>query len=219
MKIVFTSEKSPWTTRLIHFLQKKTLEVDVFHNGREACEQCAKKSYDAIVSELFLPEMNGMQLCSTLKSNGSNIPFFMITSLRDEMMRLFAYESGVDDYSIFPFSFESFFLKLQSMAEKMASRTNLSIDDVRVDLCSREIFRGEKKIALRKLEYDLFVFLAGNQEKIFTRSTLLQKVWRREEPQESHTIDVHINSLRKKIDFKQPHLIRTVYGVGYKVGL
>lgn len=219
MKIVFAIEKSSWSTRLIHFLQKKTMEVDIFHNGMDAYEQCTQKNYDVIVSDVFLPKMNGMQLCSTLKASGISLPFFMITRLKDEMMRLFAYECGVDDYSIFPFSFETFFLKMKTMVKKMAPRSNITLNDLRVDLRSREIFRGETKIALRKLEYDLFVLLATNQQKIFTRTTLLQAVWRKENAQDPHTIDVHINSLRKKIDFKRPHLIRTVYGVGYKVGL
>jgi DNA-binding response OmpR family regulator len=176
--------------------------------------------YDVIVSDVNMPRMNGFELVETLRNEGINTPFLLLTAMGTINEKTIGYEAGADDYLVKPFEFAEFILRLNALSKRASStyqpQNILKVADLELDLNLKVARRGGREIELTQKELLLLQYLIKNKSRVVSRVDIAEKVWGIHFDTGTNTIDVYINFLRKKIDkdFKKK-LIHTVIGMGY----
>ncbi|MCB1918144.1 MAG: response regulator transcription factor [Rhodocyclaceae bacterium] len=185
----------------------------------------AAGDWDLLVLDLALPDGDGLELCRELRQQNAALPILMLTARATEHERVQGLESGADDYLAKPFGV----LELQARVRALLRRAALvepSVDErpieippLRLDPARRAVRRGGSALELTATEFDLLLFLARRPGVVFSRQQLLSEVWGYHHQGYEHTVNSHVNRLRAKIeeDPARPRLIRTVWGVGYKL--
>jgi DNA-binding response OmpR family regulator len=179
---------------------------------------------DAVVLDLSLPDLDGLEVCRQLRERGHPLTL-MLTSRDSELDKVLGLRTGADDYLTKPFSPPELLARLEALlrrhrgpAPPSRSEATLCTGDLVVDLDGREVAVGGHPVALTRTEFDLLVALARQPRKVFSREMLLDQVWGDRWFSDQHVIDVHIANLRRKIDLAgQPSHITTVRGVGYRI--
>jgi two-component system OmpR family response regulator len=197
--------------------------VDIADNGRDGLFLATTESYDAVVLDRMLPQLDGMTLLRTLRGAGNHTPVLLLTALGDVDHRVEGLRAGADDYLVKPFAYAELSARLDSLARRGsgggAEPTRLRVDDLELDLLKREAVRGGKTIELLPREFRLLEFLMRQAGRVVTRTMLLEGVWDYHFDPQTNVIDVHISRLRQKIDQGFPvQLLRTVRGAGYRIG-
>lgn len=196
-------------------------EVKVSSDGRSGLQLALSEKWDAILLDLMLPELNGMEVCRRIRQTNKTIPIIMITARDSVLDRVSGLDSGADDYIVKPFAIEELLARLRSLlrrVEAMASvePTVFTYKDLSVELESCVVKKGEKVINLTKREYDLLVIFMSNINIVLTREVLLNKVWGYSTGVETNVVDVYVRYLRNKIDNQnEGSYIQTVRGTGY----
>jgi DNA-binding response OmpR family regulator len=196
-------------------------EVKVCSDGRSGLQFALSEKWDAILLDLMLPELNGMEVCRRIRQTNKTIPIIMITARDSVLDRVSGLDSGADDYIVKPFAIEELLARLRSLlrrVEAMASvePTVFTYKDLTVELESCVVKKGEKIINLTKREYDLLVIFMSNINIVLTREVLLNKVWGYSTGVETNVVDVYVRYLRNKIDNQnEGSYIQTVRGTGY----
>ena len=189
-------------------------------NGDDALLQAESTPYDAIVLDIMLPGMNGLDVCRELRARGITTPILLVTA-RDTVDDVVAgLEAGADDYVTKPFAFRELRARLQSAMRRSAGAASSQIlaGDIVLDIASREVTRGGERIGLTNREYQVLEYLMHNRGRVLTRSMIEAHVWGYEYGGLSNTVDVHIKRLRRKMDrHNEPSLIETVRGAGYRL--
>jgi len=192
--------------------------VDVADRGHEGEEMAAAEPYDAIVLDLMLPDQDGVQVCRNLRRRGLNTPILMLTSLSTTADKVTGLDAGADDYLTKPFEFEELSARLRSLLRRGQAQeaSVLRFEDLEMDLLSRKVTRGGRKIRLTAKEFALLEYLMRKPNRVLSRTMIGEHVWDMNFDGESNVIDVYVSMLRRKIDkgFDKP-LIHTVIGSGY----
>jgi len=175
--------------------------------------------YDVIILDVIIPGMTGFDLCKKIRNNGILTPIFMLTSLDSVEDKLKGFDSGADDYLAKPFSFQELLARLKALDRRNKASTVipvLKILDLELDSIAKKVSRNNLVINLTPTEYKILELLFRNKGKVFDRLLITEKIWGFSFNPGTNLIDVHINSLRKKIDkdFEQK-LIHTKKGYGY----
>src|SRR5262245_49750169 len=195
--------------------------VDVLDSGFEAVDAAAAGSHDVIVLDLMLPDRDGVDVCPNLRRRGVATPILMLTALADTESKVAGLDAGADDYLTKPFEFEELVARVRTLMRRGQPVESgvLKYGDLEFDLNQRRITRAGKPIRLSNKETALLEYFMRNPDRVVARQTLVQKIWDSEYQPASNAIDVHISSLRKKIDrdFSEP-FIHTVVGAGYRFG-
>jgi len=195
--------------------------VDVVHEGYEGLERAESGVYDAIVLDLMLPGLDGLEIARRLRAEGSNVPVLMLTA-RDALGdRLRGFDAGADDYLSKPFAFEELLARLRAITRRSGAPPEddrLVIGDLVLDRRAHEVTRAGTPIALSPKEYALLEYLMRHPGQVLSRTLILERVWDYGFDSFANVVDATIRRLRKAVDegFDQP-LIHTVRGVGYKV--
>ena len=203
------------------YFEKENFIMDEAVNGKEALEIFDKNTYDLIILDVMLPELDGWTVCRKIRQT-SKIPIIMVTARGEEFDRLFGFELGVDDYIVKPFSPRELIARIKALLRRVKQKPQkeqreiLTLKEITIDLKSREVYLDNKRINLTPKEYDLLLFLIHHSNTVFTREQLLQKVWGYEYFGDLRTVDTHIRRLREKLG-KYHDYIATVWGVGYKL--
>lgn len=209
-------------------LQDLDAEVVQVHNGQAGFEKALAKTWDALILDLRLPGMDGIDVCRQLRASGFQSPILMLTARSTELDRVLGLEIGADDYMTKPFSA----LELQARIKALLRRSLVSQQAAETPshnhmlrfgnlvICPRER-RAElanQPLELTAKEFDLLCFFAEHPGVVFRRSDLLDKVWGYHHQGYEHTVNSHINRLRSKLekDPGRPDFIHTVWGVGYR---
>jgi two-component system OmpR family response regulator len=199
--------------------------VDVAGDGRTGLEQASNGHYDAIVLDRMLPGMDGLTMLSTLRAGGNTTPVVMLSALSSLDERVRGLRAGSDDYLAKPFAFAELLARLEAVRRRSTAAsgdgpvTKLSYADLEVDLLTRKVTRGGRKIELQPREFRLLEFLLAHQGQVVTRTMLLEDVWDYHFDPGTNVIDVHVSRLRKKLDEGgAPSLLHTVRGAGYRLG-
>jgi DNA-binding response OmpR family regulator len=177
---------------------------------------------DVIILDLGLPEVDGVDVCREIRTF-SDAYIVMLTARQDEVDKLIGLSMGADDYVTKPFSVRELLARIQAMLRRpraaLARTGKRRVGDLVVDPEAREVWIGEKKVELTRLEFDLLDTLSAHPKVVFSRSRLLARVWGTDWVGDGHVVDVHMANLRRKIgdDPKVPRYIRTVRGVGYRM--
>ena len=216
--LIIEDEKS--IQRLIEYdLKQLGYEVDSSFDGFEGYKRASNSNYDAILLDLMLPNMNGMDICNKLRTEGNTAYIIMLTAVDDEFSKIKGFDLGADDYITKPFSPRELTARLKAGLRRLKPVMNKDIlyyNDLKIVLSSYEVFKEDKKIELTLKEFDLLVYLVINKGKALSREQLLTNLWGFSYDGDSRVVDVHIFKLRDKIDSKAEYL-KTVRGIGYKL--
>ena len=227
-KIVIVEDDSAITEMLVYHLQDLGYEIEHFADGLKAKDYLDASDYDLVLLDIMLPSYNGLDLCRELRQQRPAIPIMLLTSLDSEADRVVGLELGADDYLTKPFSMRECqarikaLLRRSQLSQQKPSTddvsANISFDELKIIEASRSIILDGKPIDLTAREFDLLVYLAKNNQQVFSRSQLLDSIWGYSHEGYEHTVNTHINRLRKKLKRTEnkPNFIQTVWSVGYK---
>lgn len=211
------------TVELIRlYLEKDSYHVLPAYDGRSALELARHKQPDLIVLDLMLPQVDGLDICKTLRAE-SNVPIIMLTARSTEEDKLLGLDSGADDYLTKPFSPRELMARVRAVLRRAAGMNEpaeLRCDDLVVDTVRYETHVRGELVRLTPKEFKLLVALMKAPGRTFTRLELLESAFGPDYEGLERTIDVHLMNLRRKIepDPARPIYVQTVYGVGYKFG-
>ena len=194
------------------------------NNGIDAVRLAIEEKPKLILLDLMIPGKDGYDVCREVRSNSEirNIPIIMLTAKSEELDKILGLELGADDYITKPFSVRELLARVKAVLRRFSvvepESSVLVFGNLKADFEKREIHVKDKKLDLTLKEFELLEILIRNKGKILTRDTLLDKIWGYEYIGEPRTVDVHIRYLRKKVeeDDKNPKLIETIRGVGYR---
>jgi DNA-binding response OmpR family regulator len=217
MRILVVEDDQKVASFIQSGLQQDGYAVDVLHEGTLAGEQARAVDYDAIILDLMLPGRSGFQVLRDIRARKPSLPVVMLTAKDAVDDRIAGLDSGADDYMVKPFSLAELSARLRAVLRRGAPRENvLRVADLEIDTMTRVVRRGGRRVALTAKEYALLEYLMRNSGRPLTKSLIIEHVWDIHFDSISNVVEVHINSLRNKIDreFATP-LIHTVRGVGY----
>jgi len=207
-------------------LQDPYHSVDHCDHGAIGMAMALKGGYDAIVLDIMLPEVDGLEICRTLRANQIHTPILMLTARDGEADRVVGLEMGADDYLTKPFSVRELQARVKAMLRRMDMMKKhesvpnrlLEFDGLSIDESKRQVFLDGKAIELTTTEFDLLLFMARKPGLVFSRSQLLDSVWGYQHGGYEHTVNSHVNRLRNKLeqDPSNPKYVLTIWGVGYK---
>jgi two-component system OmpR family response regulator len=176
--------------------------------------------YDTIIMDRMLPgQIDGLAIIEALRKTGNQTPILILSALSDVNERIRGLRSGGDDYLTKPFAFGELLARLDALARRgqaTTTETTLSVCDLRLDLLSRKVSRGERTITLQNQEFKLLEYLMRHVDQVVTRTMLLESVWDYHFDPQTNVVDVHISNLRQKIELAgERPLLRTVRNAGY----
>lgn len=199
------------------------MEVDCAYDGEEALNRAKANSYDMILLDVMLPKMDGFEVCQAIRAF-SDVPIVMLTAKGDDMDKILGLEYGADDYITKPFNI----LEVKARIKAIMRRTSperapqvqssvIEKGDIKLDCDSRRLFINDNEINLTAREFELLEILIKNENKVYSRESLLKIVWGEDYPGDVRTVDVHVRRLREKIEANpsEPKYVHTKWGVGY----
>jgi two-component system OmpR family response regulator len=222
MKVLLIEDNERVTQFVVKGLKEAGHTVEHAANGREGMFLAASEPYDAIILDRMLPgDIDGLAIIEALRKSGKRTPILILSALADVDERIRGLRAGGDDYLTKPFAFGELLARLDALtrrAQGEGAQTRLEVADLRVDLLTRKVSRGERPIALQPREFKLLEYLMRHADQVVTRTMLLENVWDYHFDPQTNVVDVHISKLRQKIDadFERP-LLRTVRNAGYRM--
>ena len=220
MKLLLVEDNERVTRFVIKGLHEAGHTVDHAGNGRDGLFLASSEPYDVIIMDRMLPgEIDGLGIIEALRKTGNRVPILILSALSDVDERIRGLRSGGDDYLTKPFAFGELLARLDALARRAQgseTKTSLAVGDLRMDLLSRKVTRGNRTIALQPQEFKLLEYLMRHAEQVVTRTMLLENVWNYNFDPQTNVVDVHISKLRQKIDSESERsLLRTVRNAGY----
>lgn len=210
----------------IHF-KDLNYHVTRAYDGKKGLDLALSHSYDLIILDIMLPEMDGIEVLRQIRMNRNTTPIMMLTARSEEIDKVLGLETGADDYLTKPFSVREFLARVKAISrrnqmqhQQMEEKTPgiLNMGNLMIDIDKRKVLRGDKRIDLSPKEFELLVLLASNPGKSYNRQRILSLIWGYDFDGYEHTVNSHINRLRRKIepDMNTPTYILTSWGVGYR---
>ena len=204
-------------------LMQDDMEVDCAYDGEEALNLAKSNAYDMILLDVMLPKMDGFEVCQAIREF-SEVPIIMLTAKGEDMDKILGLEYGADDYITKPFNI----LEVKARIKAIMRRTSpakvvkeqtsvIEKGDIKLDCDSRRLFINDEEINLTAREFELLEILVKNENKVYSRESLLNLVWGKDYPGDVRTVDVHVRRLREKIETNpsEPKYVHTKWGVGY----
>ena len=198
-------------------LRLEGYDVRLAGDGEAAHEESAVFEPDAVVLDLGLPVMDGIDVCKRLRADG-DVPILMLTARDGTDERVEGLDSGADDYLVKPFERDELLARLRALLRRRPPRGSAFrvVADLRLNPDTREVFRGERAIELTSREFELLEYLMRNARLVVTREGLLDEVWGYHPYAETNTVDVFVSNLRRKLEAGgEPRLLHTMRGAGY----
>jgi len=208
---------------LTYPLERDGFRVVQARDGEEALARFDEQPVDLVVLDIMLPRLDGLEVCKRLRSR-SAVPIIMLTARDDELDKVLGLELGADDYITKPFSIREFRSRVRALLRRASLQRDqrngevIEQNGLRIDLAKRTVEVEGEETALTYVEFELLSILASNPGRVYTRRALLESLWGDAEFRDQRTIDVHVRHLREKLesDSRNPELILTVRGVGYR---
>ncbi len=195
--------------------------VDLAEDGVEALEAIASERPDAVVLDVMMPRLDGLEVCRQLRSTGDDLPILVLTARDSVSERVSGLDAGADDYLPKPFALEELLARLRALLrrtgpEDAGDGAVLTFADLTLDPSTREVHRGNRPISLTRTEFSLLEMLIANPRRVLTRSRILEEVWGFDFPTSGNALEVYVGYLRRKTEAEgESRLIHTVRGVGY----
>jgi DNA-binding response OmpR family regulator len=224
-RILLVDDEQSVQKLLAYPLRKDGYEVVCADDGAEALELLREDAFDLVVLDLMLPKVDGFEVCRQVRAT-SAVPIIMLTARVEEIDKVLGLELGADDYITKPFSVREFrsrvkaVLRRSQLARQVEEPVREPLEDgeLTIDFDKRSVAIGGDRVRLTYVEFEILATLARNPGRVYSRQTLLERVWGDSSYRDPRTIDVHIRHLREKLerDAKHPELVCTVRGVGYR---
>ena len=220
-KILLVEDDETTADYVASGLEQNGYVVDRAVNGRDGLFHATDGNYAAIVLDRMLPGMEGLAVLSAMRAAGIETPVIILSALGTTDERVKGLKAGSDDYLAKPFAFSELLARIEALQRRSATAsqtvaTNLQCADLEMDLLTRRVERGGKRVDLQPREFRLLELLLRNHGQVVTRTMMLEEVWDYHFDPGTNVIDVHISRLRKKIDEQSDRpLLHTVRGVGY----
>jgi two-component system, OmpR family, response regulator MprA len=219
MKILVVDDERAVRDSLRRALELEGYEIELAENGREALDRLASGlEPDALVLDVLMPGVDGLEVCRTLRRNGSRLPVLMLTARTQVEDRVEGLDAGADDYLTKPFALEELLARVRALLRRSTDGTGekLRFADLELDPGTREVRRGGDTIELTRTEFSLLELFLMNPRQVLTRSVIFERVWGYDFGFASNSLDVYIGYLRRKTEAGgKPRLIQTIRGVGY----
>jgi two-component system, OmpR family, response regulator MprA len=198
-------------------------EVDVAADGGEALERLRAERPDALVLDVMMPRVGGLETCRRLRADGDDVPILVLTARDSVADRVAGLDAGADDYLVKPFDLEELLARLRALLRRtqQGDQTgqpdeSLTFADLRMDPGTREVTRGEHPIRLTRTEFALLELLMRHPRQVLARDRILEQVWGYDFPTTANSLEVYVGYIRRKTEANgEPRLIHTVRGVGY----
>ncbi len=221
MRILVVEDERKVASFIKKGLEEERYIVETAPDGNTGLEMAMNNEFDAILLDVMLPGIDGFTILQELRNAGITTPIMMLTARGTTEDRIKGLNHGADDYLPKPFSFEELTARLRSILRRSGpdKTTKLTCADLVLDTVSHLAYRNNKEIELTTKEYALLEYLINNKDRILSRSTITQHVWKHNFDPESNIIDVYIKRLRSKIekDDESKSLIQSIRGVGYRM--
>jgi two-component system response regulator MprA len=219
MEILVVDDERSVREALRRALELEGYGVELAADGREALQRLDDGDVepDAVVLDVLMPGIDGLEVCRRLRRAGSRLPVLMLTARAEVADRVAGLDAGADDYIVKPFALEELFARLRALLRRTGDGgETLRFADLELDPGTREVRRDETPIELTRTEFALLELFLRNPRQVLTRSLIYERVWGYDFGPGSNSLDVYIGYLRRKTEAgAKPRLIQTVRGVGY----
>jgi two-component system, OmpR family, response regulator MprA len=223
VKILVVDDERAVRESLRRALELEGYEIELAEDGRQALDRLGADSEpepDAVILDVLMPGVDGLEVCRTLRAQGSRLPVLMLTARTQVEDRVEGLDAGADDYLTKPFALEELLARVRALLRRSGddggSGDTLRFADLELDPGTREVRRGDQRIELTRTEFSLLELFLLNPRQVLTRSVIFERVWGYDFGFASNSLDVYIGYLRRKTeDGGKPRLIHTVRGVGY----
>jgi len=219
MKILVVDDEPAVRESLRRALELEGYEIELAEDGAQALERLeSEEQPDAVVLDVLMPRVDGLEVCRTLRRNGSRLPVLMLTARTQVEDRVEGLDAGADDYLTKPFALEELLARVRALLRRTGDGAGetLRFADLELDPGTREVTRGGDPIELTRTEFSLLELFMLNPRQVLTRSVIFERVWGYDFGFASNSLDVYIGYLRRKTEAgAKPRLIQTVRGVGY----
>lgn len=218
MRVLVVEDQPEMNALLVKQLTDAHYSVDGCLNGNDALDYLAGGAYDAVVLDVMLPGVDGLEVLRRRRAAGDKTPVLLLTARDGVEDRVRGLDSGADDYLVKPFALAELLARLRVLIRRRSDQVSdiITVGDLRVDCAARTAARGGQNIALSAREFAVLEYLARNAGVVLSRERISQGVWNYDYEGGSNVVDVYIRYLRKKIDEgRDRRLIHTVRGVGY----
>ena len=199
-------------------LEMDRYRVEVAEDGRLALDRLASERFDAVVLDLNMPNVDGLEACRKLRAEGNGVPILMLTARDAIDDRVEGLEAGADDYLVKPFALRELKARIRALLRRLDSAASgkLEFSDLVMDLATHDVLRSGRRIGLSQLEFQLLQLFLENPRQVLSRSTIFERVWGYDFGATSNALGVYMGYLRKKTeDGGEPRLLHTVRGAGY----
>lgn len=223
MRVLVVEDEHKIANSIKKGLEQESFVVDAVYDGISGYDMASSESYDAIVLDLLLPGMDGMEICRKLRSESIHAPILILTAKGQLADKVEGLNSGADDYLTKPFAFEELLARVRALIRRPRQSIGslLAVEDLTLDTVSFEVKRDGKPIRLSSKEFSLLEYLLRHPNQILTKEQIIGHVWDYDADVLPNTVEVYVGYLRNKIDRAfsgMKPLIHTLRGFGYKIG-
>jgi DNA-binding response OmpR family regulator len=221
MRILLVEDERKVASFIARALRENSYAVDIAETGEKALELATDVTYDAILLDVRLPGLSGVQVCRELRQQGTEAPVLMLTARGLVEQRVEGLDAGADDYLTKPFVLAELLARVRALVRRglHSGNAKLHYGNLELDRHRRRAMRGKEVIPLTSKEFALLELLLLHAPDLVTRSEIVEHVWDRHFDSETNLVEVYVNRLRQKIDLHQTaKLIHTIRGVGYRLG-
>ena len=223
-RVLVVDDEAAVRRALERALVREGYDVSQATDGHEALEAVSATNPDAIVLDVLMPRLDGLEACRRLRAAGSETPVLMLTALDAIDDRVEGLDAGADDYLGKPFALQELLARVRALLRRTEPREassgpeELRFSDLSLDPGTREVCRSDRSIDLTRTEFSLLELFLRNPRQVLSRSTIFERVWGYDFGPTSNSLDVYIGYLRRKTEAGgEPRLIHTVRGVGYSL--
>ena len=223
-KILIVDDEQSIVTLLTYNIEQAGYATDTAFDGLEAIKKAQTETYDLIILDLMLPEMDGFEVCKYLRRNNIDTPILMLTALNDETDKIYGLDLGADDYLTKPFSPKEVIARIRAILRRVEKQT--SVQQQTYQNGPLTIFPRQYEATIdgatlqfTRQEFALLMFFVRRKGDVLSRELLLKEVWDYDFVGDTRIVDVHVSRLREKIEEnpKDPQFIKTIRGLGYKM--
>jgi two-component system copper resistance phosphate regulon response regulator CusR len=220
MRILVVEDERKVAEFVARGLRDQRFAVDVANDGQTGWEMASASDYDAVILDLMLPGLSGLEILKRIRRRGSQVPVLILTARAETAAKVENFEAGADDYLTKPFVFDELLVRVKALLRRGSPDRSsvLQIADLEIDRLKQQARRGGKRIELTPREYSLLEFLAANAGRVMSRTMITEHVWDESFQGLTNIVDVYVRHLRNKVDDPSSNkLIKTVRGVGYSI--
>lgn len=218
-RILITDDEAKIRSLISKYAVHEGFETEEAENGMVAVEKCEKNSYDLVIMDIMMPELDGFSAVKEIKKTHPDMPFIMLSALGEEYDKIHGFDLGVDDYVVKPFSTKELMMRIHAILKRsgtsLSESEKLVVENMVIDYSARTVTIDGERVQLSPKEYELLTYLAKNRGIALTREQLLQNVWGYDFFGDDRTLDTHIKLLRRNLGDYAKYIV-TLRGVGYR---